>query len=312
MAFVKTLKNKAYFKRYQVKYRRRRQGKTDYAARRALVLQDRNKYNSHKHRLVVRLTNKRIICQIVYATLEGDRVVAAAQSTELPRYGVKLGLTNYAAAYCTGLLVARRLLQQLKLSTMFVGLETPAGEEFHIEENAADRRPFKALLDVGIVRTTVGNRVFGAMKGAVDGGLHVPHSVKRFPGYKKEEGEEGSYDAEGHRRRIYGLHVAEYMRHLQSEDPEKYNTQFSHYVKEKLGPDDIENMYKEAHKQIRAHPEISKKQERKSPPQHIRQGNVIKTRSGQYVRHVKLTKAQRKERVQKKISMVAKEMSSHE
>lgn len=36
-----------------------------------------------------------------------------ASSTELPRYGVKVGLKNYAAAYCTGLLVARRLLRQL-------------------------------------------------------------------------------------------------------------------------------------------------------------------------------------------------------
>lgn len=36
-----------------------------------------------------------------------------ASSTELPRYGVKVGLKNYAAAYCTGLLVARRLLRSL-------------------------------------------------------------------------------------------------------------------------------------------------------------------------------------------------------
>ncbi len=28
------------------------------------------------------------------------------------RYGVKVGLTNYAAAYCTGLLLARRVLQR--------------------------------------------------------------------------------------------------------------------------------------------------------------------------------------------------------
>ncbi len=36
-------------------------------------------------------------------------VVAAAYAHELPRYGVKVGLTNYAAAYCTGLLLARRV-----------------------------------------------------------------------------------------------------------------------------------------------------------------------------------------------------------
>ncbi len=36
-------------------------------------------------------------------------------SSELPRYGLKVGLTNYAAAYCTGLLVARRMLNKLGL-----------------------------------------------------------------------------------------------------------------------------------------------------------------------------------------------------
>ena len=47
--------------------------------------------------------------QIAYAKLEGDVIIAAAYAHELPRYGVKVGLTNYAAAYCTGLLLARRV-----------------------------------------------------------------------------------------------------------------------------------------------------------------------------------------------------------
>jgi len=41
-------------------------------------------------------------------------------------------------------------------------------------------------LDVGLTHTTTGNRVFGALKGAVDGGLNVPHSSNRFPGYFKD------------------------------------------------------------------------------------------------------------------------------
>lgn len=45
---------------------------------------------------------------------------------------------------------------------------------------------FRCYLDVGLARTTTGARVFGAMKGAVDGGLNVPHSLKRFPGYDTE------------------------------------------------------------------------------------------------------------------------------
>jgi len=54
MPFVKVIKNKAYFKRFQVKFRRRREGKTDYYARKRLIIQDKNKYNAHKYRLVVR------------------------------------------------------------------------------------------------------------------------------------------------------------------------------------------------------------------------------------------------------------------
>jgi len=46
---------------------------------------------------------------VAYAKIEGDVIVCAAYAHELPRYGVKVGLTNYAAAYCTGLLLARRV-----------------------------------------------------------------------------------------------------------------------------------------------------------------------------------------------------------
>jgi len=62
MAFVKVLKNKAYYKRYQTAWRRRREGKTDYQARRRLVVQEKDKYDSKKYRFVVRRTNRRIIC----------------------------------------------------------------------------------------------------------------------------------------------------------------------------------------------------------------------------------------------------------
>ena len=58
MGHVKVLKTAAYHKRYQVKYRRRREGKTDYQARKRLVVQDKNKYNTPKYRLVVRRTNR--------------------------------------------------------------------------------------------------------------------------------------------------------------------------------------------------------------------------------------------------------------
>uniref|UniRef100_A0A2R9C0W0 Ribosomal protein L5 eukaryotic C-terminal domain-containing protein n=1 Tax=Pan paniscus TaxID=9597 RepID=A0A2R9C0W0_PANPA len=99
MGFVKVVKNKAYFNRYQVKFRRRREGKTDYYARKRLVIQDKNKYNTPKYKMIVRVTDRDIICQTAYARIEGDMIVCTAYAHELPKYGVKVGPTNYAAAY---------------------------------------------------------------------------------------------------------------------------------------------------------------------------------------------------------------------
>jgi len=121
MGFVKVVKNKQYFKRYQVKFKRRREGKTDYFARKRLITQDKNKYNTPKYRLVVRFSNRDITCQVAYSRIEGDKIMCAAYSHELPNYGVKVGLSNYAAAYCTGLLLARRLLNKLNLDKLYVG-----------------------------------------------------------------------------------------------------------------------------------------------------------------------------------------------
>merc|ERR1711934_1039839 len=92
MGFVKVVKNKAYFKRFQVKWRRRREGKTDFYARKRLINQEKNKYFTPKFRLVVRFTNRDIIAKIVC-----DEVLTSAYAHELQKFGMpgKLGLTNY-------------------------------------------------------------------------------------------------------------------------------------------------------------------------------------------------------------------------
>jgi len=96
-----------------------------------------------------------------------------------------------------------------------------------------DKRPFKALLDVGIQRTTTGARLFGALKGASDGGVNVPHSAKRFPGYtrakvqvvtnkrgKATESEkvDATFNPKVHKERIMGGHVTKYMNQLKKEN----------------------------------------------------------------------------------------------
>jgi large subunit ribosomal protein L5e len=228
-----------------------------------LILQDKNKYNSPKYRLVVRFTNTDVIAQIVYAKIVGDVVLAAAYSHELPKYGVKLGLTNYAAAYATGLLLARRVLTKLKLADKYVGEKEATGKHFVVKPIADGPRPFYVLLDVGLCRTSTGNRVFAAMKGAADGGLDIPHSVKRLAGYNAEE---KKFNPEILRKYIYGGHVADYMKTLQKEDPEAYARQFSRFIKEKINAGDLEAIYKKAHAAIRADPSYVKKAKKDVKP----------------------------------------------
>jgi len=259
MGFVKVVKNKAYFKRFQVKFKRRREGKTDYYARKRLVVQEKNKYNTPKYRLIVRFSNKDICCQIAYAKICGDIVVTAAYSHELPRFGIKVGLTNYAAAYATGLLLARRHLKKLKLDQTYEGVTDITGETYNVESQEGQPGAFRCCLDIGLTKTTTGARVFGAMKGAVDGGLDIPHSEKRFPGY---DAESKKYDPAQHKARIFGQHVADYMRHLKEEDEDSYKRQFAKFSTEGLEADTIEQMYKKAHAAIRANPDHEKKEKK--------------------------------------------------
>ncbi|XP_011006737.1 PREDICTED: 60S ribosomal protein L5-like [Populus euphratica] len=265
MAFAKAQKSRAYYKRFQVKFKRRREGKTDYRARIRLINQDKNKYNTPKYRFVVRFTNKDVTAQIIHASMAGDIVVAAAYSHELPCYGLEVGLTNYAAAYCTGLLLARRVLKKLEMDEEYEGNVEATGEDYSVEP-ADSRRPFRALLDVGLVRTTTGNRVFGALKGALDGGLDIPHSDKRFAGFNKDGKQ---LDAEVHRKYIYGGHVAAYMRNLMEDEPEKYQSHFSEYIKRGIEPDNMEELYKKVHAAIREDP-TAKKSGKQLPKEHKR------------------------------------------
>ena len=77
-----------------------------------------------------------------------------------------MGLTNYSACYATGLLCARRTLKKFGLDAAYEGNADPEklGEDFTVEAVDDGPRPFKALLDVGLVRTSSGAKVFGCLK----------------------------------------------------------------------------------------------------------------------------------------------------
>jgi large subunit ribosomal protein L5e len=186
------------------------------------------------------------------------------------------------------------------MDEQFTGVEEPDGvytlTEAAEDEDGEGRRPFKCFLDVGLKRTSTGARVFGALKGASDGGILVPHNEKRFPGYDQETKE---LDAETLRKYIFGGHVAEYMEALADDDEERYKSQFSQYIDAEIEADGLEEMYQEAHKAIREDP--WKKDE---------EGDEKKTKEewkaeGKKYRTPKMSKAEKQARIKSKIENLA-------
>ena len=140
---------------YKVAFRRRREGKTDYAARLNLVDYD-------KSRLVVRVSNSHATVQVVDYAPEGDITVASAVSKQLAKYGYLGHTGNISAFYLTAYLCAKRALA--------AGVES-------------------AILDIGLKSPIKGSKVFAALKGAVDAGLEVPHGDFIFPEDERIRGE---------------------------------------------------------------------------------------------------------------------------
>jgi len=279
--------------------------------------------------MVVRFTNKRVLTSVVYSTLKGDMTVAAADSKELLKYGVPCGLTNYAAAYATGLLLARRLLKDKKIDDKFVGLAAADGKLWNITETNPERRPFKAYLDVGLVRTTTGNRVFGAMKGACDGGLNIPHNERRFPGCRMEKAEAAVgkkrgggqeetgkpkkvFNAEEHLEHIMGVHVQEYYDLLKGENPAAFKKQFSKWEKA-LGGKKFEAIYKATHAAIRKSPAHTKAARKQAPVRKVIQAKPTLIQANhagkKWLRQKKIGSEMRHQRVVAKIAKIGQEIA---
>merc|ERR1712071_202041 len=152
--------------------------------------------------------------------------------------------------------LARRILQKFSLDSVYKGNDNIDGSMYCVEDEDGAPGAFRACLDVGLARTSTGAKVFAALKGAVDGGLDIPHSERRFPGYDSES---KSLNADVHREHIFGVHVADYMRHLIEDDEDSYKKQFSRYIKNGVTADGMEDMYKKCHAAIRKDPSAKAK-----------------------------------------------------
>jgi large subunit ribosomal protein L18 len=186
--------------RYVVKYRRRRKGLTNYHKRLKLL-------KSGKPRFLVRRSNNSVICQIIEYNPDGDKTIVSVSSTQLRRYGYKGHTGNIPAAYLTGLICGLKAVK--------------AGVK-------------EAILDTGLHRLTKGNRIFAALKGALDSGLEIPHNESVLP----------------QERVIQGYHIADYARILKAEKPEDYEKIFSKVLENKLEPENFVEHFLEVKKRV--------------------------------------------------------------
>ena len=127
--------------------RRRREGVTDYRARRRAI-------TSEKPLLVIRISNKNVSSQFVKPTVKGDVVLSATHSKELVKKGWHGSAKSTPACYLLGLLAGKKALA--------------AGVKEAVAYN-------------GLVPFIKGSRVAALLKGVVDAGVRVPVGEEALP-----------------------------------------------------------------------------------------------------------------------------------
>ena len=150
---------------YTVKYRRKREQKTNYKKRLNLL-------KGKTNRLIIRKTNTQIIMQIAQYKEQGDQILITTRSTELKKLGWKHSLKNLPAAYLTGLLLAKK---------------------------AKQHKITNAILDLGLQTSIKGTRVFSALKGTNDAGLQIKANEETYPTQNRIQGEHISKHLEKHK-----------------------------------------------------------------------------------------------------------------
>lgn len=139
--------------------RRRRECKTDYKKRMNLL-------KSNRARIVFRRTNKYLISQYVISKEAQDSVLITITSKDLLEYGwpqsAQGSLKSITASYLTGYLLGTRIKKEKK--------EQP-------------------IVDLGMLRTIYGTKVFAFIKGLIDSGLEIPCKDEAFPKKERIEGE---------------------------------------------------------------------------------------------------------------------------
>jgi len=137
-------------KNQRLRFKRRREGETDYRRRMKLL-------RGETPRAVVRVSNTQTTCQLIEFNPDGDIVLASVSGkTLVDKYSwpADISRKSVPASYLAGYALAK--------SAMSSGHDS-------------------AILDIGLSASSKGSRVFAALKGMVDAGLEIPHGEDVLP-----------------------------------------------------------------------------------------------------------------------------------
>ena len=140
----------AYGKNQRLRFKRRRNGETDYRRRMKML-------RGGFARAVVRVTNTQTICQLVNYEPTGDTVkISIDGRTLVEKYGwpIDASRKSIPESYISGYAMAKAAIA--------------AGHK-------------EAVLDIGLAASTPGNRVFAALKGMIDAGMEIPYGESVLP-----------------------------------------------------------------------------------------------------------------------------------
>ncbi|MEM2130976.1 MAG: 50S ribosomal protein L18 [Candidatus Woesearchaeota archaeon] len=143
-------------KLFNVPYRRKKEGKTNYVKRLVLL-------KSNLPRLVIRKSNKHMLAQIITFSEKGDLVLFSANTKELTKFGWNKNTSNTPSAYLVGLLLGKKALKENK--------------------------DMEVVVDLGLQAPIKGSKLFAVVKGALDAGLKLNFSEEVFPDEKRLFGE---------------------------------------------------------------------------------------------------------------------------
>jgi|SRR3989344_6121260 len=186
-------------KRFTVHVKRKRTKKTNYAKRLEYV-------KSQKTRLVIRPHANNITIQFVKYEPKSDKILTTTHSQELRKINWHYHLGNIPSSYLTGLLCGVK---------------------------AKQKNVHEAILDTGLHKSSKGSRIYAALKGVIDAGIHVPHSEEILPDKETIEGKK----------------IENYAKIL-SQSQNEYKRQFSSYLKNNTKPEEISKKFEEVKSKI--------------------------------------------------------------